>query len=155
MCQNYKSEKGCENGNKCHFRHVEAEGKLNKRSKKGGAKGSVTTYPRKSFQREPGILGSKHAVKFSRAPGTKLKFGKERVHREELSQSARLMSVVLAPKFGERSQEDTLHQERCARKAAWDLAKHFHKLKNLYKNFEEREFVVVNAHDDQKRIKFR
>ena len=28
-----------------------------------------------------------------------------------------------APKFGERSREETLHWERCARKAAWDLAK--------------------------------
>ena len=41
VCQNYKSEKGCVCGNKCHFRHVEAEGKANKGSKKGGAKGSV------------------------------------------------------------------------------------------------------------------
>ena len=31
-----------------------------------------------------------------KAPGTKLKFGNERVHREELSKSVRLMSVVLA-----------------------------------------------------------
>ena len=31
-----------------------------------------------------------------KAPGTKLKFGKERVHLEELSKSVRLMSVVLA-----------------------------------------------------------
>ena len=31
-----------------------------------------------------------------RAPGTKEKCGKERVHREELSQSVNLMSVVFA-----------------------------------------------------------
>ena len=41
VCQNYKSEKGCIHGQKCFFRHVEAEEKPNKRSKKGGAKGSV------------------------------------------------------------------------------------------------------------------
>ena len=41
VCQNYKSEKGCVYGNKCHFRHVEAEGKPNRRSKKGGARGSA------------------------------------------------------------------------------------------------------------------
>ena len=29
------------------------------------------------------------------------------------------------PKFGERSHEETLQQERCARRAAWDLAKIF------------------------------
>ena len=80
MCLNYKSEKGCVHGDKCHFRHVEAEGKPHKRSNKGGAKASVATlkesfqlgcvsqdpYPRKSFLREPGRLGSKHAVKFSK-----------------------------------------------------------------------------------------
>ena len=51
---------------------------------------SQDSYPRKSFLRESGTFGgSKHAVKFS-------KFGKERVHREALSKSVHLMSVVLA-----------------------------------------------------------
>ena len=30
----------------------------------------------------------------------------------------------------ERSHEETLHQEGCVRKAAWDLAKNIYKLKN-------------------------
>ena len=67
-----------------------------------------------------------------------------------------------APKFEERSHEETLHQERCARKAAWDFAKkNIYKLKNsdkatfyipgevkgmstprASKRPEEREFVV-------------
>ena len=34
VCLNYKSEKGYVHGDKCHFRHVEAEGKPNKKSKK-------------------------------------------------------------------------------------------------------------------------
>ena len=82
MCLNYKSEKGCVHVDKYHFRHV--DGKPNKKSKKGGAKGSVAivkeflqlgcasqdSYPRKSILREPGLLGSKHALKFV-APGTK------------------------------------------------------------------------------------
>ena len=38
-----------------------------------------------------------------------------------------------APKFEERSHEETLHQERCARKAAWDLAKNVYKIKNSEK----------------------
>ena len=41
VCLNYKSEKGCVHGDKCHFRHVEADEKPSKKSKKGGAKGSV------------------------------------------------------------------------------------------------------------------
>ena len=69
-----------------------------------------------------------------RAPGTKFKFGKERLHREELSKSVRLMSVVLArQKSGERSHEETLPQERCARRVAWDLAKPVCKPKNADK----------------------
>ena len=39
--QNYKSNTGCRYGYKCHFRHVEAEDKLNKKSKKSGAEGQV------------------------------------------------------------------------------------------------------------------
>ena len=34
VCQNCKSESGCINGRKCFFRHVEAEGKPSKKSKK-------------------------------------------------------------------------------------------------------------------------
>ena len=53
-------------------------------------------------------------------------FGKEIVHREELSKRVRFMSADFPrQKFGERSHEETLHQERCARKAAWDFAKIF------------------------------
>ena len=37
----YKSENGCTYGRTCFFRHVEAEEKPSKKSKKGGAKGSV------------------------------------------------------------------------------------------------------------------
>ena len=60
-----------------------------------------------------------------------------------------------APKFGERSHEETLHQERCARRVASDLATKKNKLKNadkatfctpvearVPKSPEEREFVV-------------
>ena len=73
MCLDNKSEKYCEHGNKCRFRHVEAEGKPNKKSKKGGAKGSAAkvkefiqvgcvsqdSNPGKSILRAPGLLGSK------------------------------------------------------------------------------------------------
>ena len=71
----------------CHFRHVEAERKPNKKSKKGAAKGSVAilkestqlgcvsqdSCPRKSFLRELGKLGSKHTVKFSKGTWHQIK----------------------------------------------------------------------------------
>ena len=41
VCQNCKSESGYKKSSKCHFRHVEADEKPSKKSKKGGAKGSV------------------------------------------------------------------------------------------------------------------
>ena len=40
---------------------------------------------------------------------------------------------LCAPKFGERSHEETLHQEGCARRVAWDLATNICKLKNADK----------------------
>ena len=68
-----------------------------------------------------------------------------------------------APKFEDRSQEETEWQERCAREAAWELAKNFRKLKEKHKTAffspsenwclpapstlkpKEREFVVVSG----------
>ena len=92
---------------------------------------SQDSYPRKSILREPGKLGTKRVVKFSEGTWHQIKIRERRVHREVLSKSVSFMSVVLTrQKFGERSHEETLHQERCARKAAWDLAKNVNKLKN-------------------------
>ena len=85
--------------------------KPSKKSRKGGAKESVAilkdstqlgcvcqdSYPAKSILREEGRLGSKRAIQFSRmylAPTEK--FGIERVHREELFESVRFMSLVFA-----------------------------------------------------------
>ena len=96
-------QKVCVYGDKCRFRHIEEYIKPMKKSKTGGAKGSVAllkesaqlgcasqdSYPRKSIPREPGMLGSKHTWH-------QLKFWKERVHREVSSKSVHLMSVVFA-----------------------------------------------------------
>ena len=49
------------------------------------------------------------------------------------SDTLRLRSPC-APKFEERSQEETLHQEGCASRQAWDLAKH------MYKNADKATF---------------
>ena len=79
VCQNCKSETGCKFGRTCFCSHVEAEEQPRKKSKEGGAKGSVVllkqsthvgcvsrdSYPRKSILREEGKFGSQRAVKFS------------------------------------------------------------------------------------------
>ena len=124
----------------CHFRHVEAQEKPSKRSKKGGAKGSVAilmetkhlgsvsqdSYPRKSVLREPGILGSNHTVKFSKSTRYQTKFLERRGSIARNYPKCELHERSLcAPTFEERSQEETLLQERCAHREAWDLAKLF------------------------------
>ena len=117
---------------------------------------SQDSYPRKSIPREPGTLGSKHAVKFSKGTWHQIKI------RERKGPSRGIIpecAPPCAPKFEDLSHEDTLIQERCPRKAAWDLAKHTHNLKNsdktmfeisgekgmlppTSKRLDEREFVV-------------
>ena len=145
MCLNNKSEKYCVHGDKCHFRHVEAEGKPNEKSKKGGANGSVAIVkeffqvccesqdsdPRKSIPREPRMLGTEHAVKFSKGTWHQIKIRERKgPSRGIIQKSAPHERCLCAPKFEERSHEETLHQERCARKSAWDLAKNNEMLKN-------------------------
>ena len=48
VCQNYKSETGSKFGRTCFFRHVEAEGKPSKKSKKGGGQGDGVPMARGS-----------------------------------------------------------------------------------------------------------
>ena len=140
MCQNYKSETGC------IFRHVEDEEKPSKKSKKGGAKGSVVilntqlgcvsqdSYPRKSILRERGKLGTKHAVTFSKSTWHKIKIRERKCPSQGAIQKCEPHERgPCPPKFGERSHEETVHQEGRARRVAWDLAKHTYKLKNADK----------------------
>ena len=112
VCQNYKSETRCKFGRTCFFRHVE--------SKKGGAKRSVVSLKEStqpgcvSQDSEGGKLGSRHA---------RIKIRERRCPSRGIIQKCEPHErSPCAPKFGERSHEDTLHQETCARKAAWDLA---------------------------------
>ena len=138
VCPNYKSKNGCTFGNKCFFRHVEAEQKPSKESKKGGAKGSLASlkestqlgcvsrdsYPRKFFQREKENLGSNHAVKISRSTWHQIQI-RERKGRGMIQKCVPHERSLCAPKVEERSDEETSNQEGCARRAAWDVAKIF------------------------------
>ena len=110
-------------GDKCRFRHVEAEEKPSKKSKKSAVKGSSAlfkesaqlvslfqdTHLRKSILRKEGKLGG---TKKTRENGPSRGIT-QKCERHERS--------PCATTFEERSQEETLHQERCARRAAWDL----------------------------------
>ena len=129
----------------------------------------------KIYSTERGNMGLNHTVRFSKGEhGTK--FGKERVHREELFKSEPHEPSPCASKFAERTPGETLHQERCARGVAY-LARSVCKLKNADKatfsfscwstvnagtHFEKTRrtrvrsrFRCINAHVGQKRIKLR
>ena len=92
------------------------------------------SYPRKYILREKEnwIKTRRQILQEHLAP--KKKLGKERVgpSRGFIQKCEPHERGPCAPKFGERSHEETLHQEECARKAAWDLAKKY-KLKNADK----------------------
>ena len=153
-----------------------------------GAKGSVAllkeatqlgcvshdSYPRKSLLREEEKLGSKHAVKFSKGTWHQIII-RERVGppRGTIQKCEPQECGLCAPKLGERSLEETLHQERCARRVAWDLAKSVYKLKKYRKSYVftfllkpkqcrktggtkiRSRLRSINAHDEQNRIKLR
>ena len=66
-----------------------------------------------------------------KALGTKKKSGKKGSMSRGVIQKCELHErSPCAPKFEERSHEDTLHQERCARRVAMDLPTTIDKLKN-------------------------
>ena len=124
VCQNYKYESGCKYGNRCYFRHVEADEKPSKNSKKGGAKGSVAllrlstqlgcvsrdSHSRKSV-RDQITPSNSPRVRF-----TKQKFGRKGPSRGVIQKCEPHERSPCAPRFEERSQDETSHQERCARR---------------------------------------
>ena len=72
------------------------------------------------------MLGSKHTVKFSKRTWHQIKIRERRGLSQGIIQKCTPHERILcAPKFGERSHEESLIQGGCARKAAWDLAKIF------------------------------
>ena len=140
VCQNYISETGCRHCKKSNFRHVELEVKPNKKSEKGGAKGSVAMlkdltqmncvsqdpHPKKSILRKEGQLGSIRKVQFSRSTWHHIKNRERKCPSQGIIQKCEPHErCPCAPKFVERSQQDTLQQERCARRVAWNLASFF------------------------------
>ena len=129
-----------------------------KKSKKGGAKGSVAmlkesiqlgcvsqdSYPRKYVLREQGKLGSKHTVKISKGTWHQIRnSGNKGVHREGSSKRVRLMSVVHA-RQKEKSHDETLHRERCVRMKSTENQKHQISVTHL-----QYEFNVTNEMDQE------
>ena len=111
--------------------------------------------------RKEGKLGSNHTVKFSCGTWHPVKIRERHGPSQGVVQKCEPHErSPCAPKFGDRALQETVHQERCARRVSLDLAENASKLKNTEKTMfcspteawvmpapsskklEEREFVV-------------
>ena len=114
----------------------------------------------KGCLREQGKMGSKHTVKFSKGTWHQIK------KRERKGPSWGIIQrcvsherSLCAPKFWERSHEETLHPERCAAKKHGIWRKIFTSSRNAGAYFKETRgvrirswFRSINAHDEQKEL---
>ena len=94
-------------------------------------------HPKKSVLMKEGQLGTSHKIQFSRCTWHNMKnTGKKgSIVRFFVQQCEPHERSPCAPKFAERSQEDTLQQERCARKVAWNLVYFFYTSSRIWKNY--------------------
>ena len=131
---------------KCSYAHRQVEEKPSKRSKKNGDKSAVAML---NIKRQLGCVfhdmeppkSSSILRKSSniRKPIRCAKFTKAVVRHADIRGQIPSLGMICpgdshqrnpnAPKFEDRSQEETERQERCAREAAWRLAKSILKLK--------------------------
>ena len=164
-------------GEKCSYAHRQVEEQPCKRSKKNGDKSAVAML---KITRQLGCVFQdmeppKSSSIFRKSSNTRkpiwcVNFTKAVVRHADIRDQNPSLGMICqviphqrkpnAPKFEDRSQEETERQERCAREAAWRLAKSIQKLKEKNKaaffspseNWcllapsnlkpEEREFVV-------------
>ena len=162
---------------KCSYAHRQVEEQPSKRSKKNGDKSAVAmlkitrqlgcVFQDMEPPKSSSILRKSSNI---RKPIRCVKFTKAVVRHADIRDQNPSLGMICpgdphqrnpnAPKFEDRSQEETEWQERCAREAAWRLAKSILKLKEKNKaaffspseNWclpapsnlkpEEREFVV-------------
>ena len=138
--------------------------KPNKRSKEGGTKGSVVCL--KILIRENLVYVKREnwdqdtPSNSPKAPGTKSKFGKERVHRKELRNSTNLKIAIRVPQIQGGVTRGNLAPRRMRPRSSMGFGENIFKLKNSDKTTfytpieaqvmlaptstrpEEREFVV-------------
>ena len=145
-CLFYKTKSGCRCGDKCSHAHRQVDEQPSKRSKQNGDKSAMALL--KSTRQLGCVFQDMEPPKSSsilrkssdiRKPIRCVKFTKAVVrHAFSRDQNPSLGMICPgdphqgnpnAPKFEDRSQEETEWQERCAREAAWRLAKSILKIK--------------------------
>ena len=132
-------------GEKCSYAHRQVDEQPNKRFQKNGDKSAVAMKITRQLgcvcqDMEPpkssSILRKSSKI---RKPIRCVKFTRAVVRHVDIRDQNPSLGMICsgdphqrdpnAPKFEDRSQEETEWQERCAREAAWRLAKHILKLK--------------------------
>ena len=150
-CLSYKSESGCRLGEKCSYAHRQVDEQPSKRTKKSGDKSAVAML---KITRQLGCVfqdmeppnSSSILRKSSNIRKTIrcVQFIKDVLRHANIRDQNPSLGMICpsdphqrnpnAPKCEDRSQEETEWQERCAREAAWKLAKNIRKLKETNKN---------------------
>ena len=145
-CLFYKSENGCRFGEKCTYAHRQVEEHPSKRSKKNGDKSAVDMLkitrqlvcvsqdmesPKSSsiLRKSSNILKPIRCVRFTKAVVRHANIRDQNPSLGMICPRDPQQRSPNAPKFEDRSQEETEWQERCAREAAWRLAKNILKIK--------------------------
>ena len=150
-CLFFKSENGCKFRDKRSYAHRQVDEQPSKRSKKNGDKSAVAML--KSTRQLGCVFQDMEPPKSSsilwktsdiRKPIRCVKFTTAVVRHADIRDQNPSLGMICpgehhqrntnAPKFEDRSQEETVWQERCAREAPWRLAKSILKLKEKIKN---------------------
>ena len=97
---------------------------LSKNSKQSGCVFQNTEPPKKSIQRKSGILVLHCNVTFSKGTQHPVKIRERNGPSQGVIQKCEpLERSPFATKFEDRTQEETMQHERCARRDAWEMAK--------------------------------
>ena len=140
-CQNHKKQSGCRFGDKCAFMHQQADGQPCNKPKKQSDEGAVAFLknsrplrcvfqdvepPKFSsiLQKSTTVSRPTHIVQFSTKTLRHVKIWENKGLSLGVFQGTSPHErSPYAPKFKDRSQEETEWQERCARGDAWRMAK--------------------------------
>ena len=149
-CLFYMSKNGCRFGEKCSYAHRQVDEQPSKRSKKNGDKSAVAmlkitrqlgcVFQDMEPPKSSSILRERSDI---RKPIRRVKFSKAVARHADIRDQNPSLGMICpgephqrnpnAPKFEERSQEETEWHKQGAREAAWKLAKTVLKLKEQNK----------------------
>ena len=133
-CLFYKTKSGCRFEEKCSCAHRQVDEQLGKRSENNGGKSAVALLKiARQLVAYFKIWSRRSLHRFCKAVVRHANIRDKIHHLEWFAQGIFHQRDANAPIFEGRSQEETEWQERCARKAAWKLAKSVLKLREKNK----------------------